>query len=66
MPDIAVLLCQITADAALNTAAYISQLAIQQVLERHVLLSVAPWLEVAMLPLFANALAGSTAACIDC
>ncbi len=33
--------CRITAEAALNTAACISQLAIQQVLRRHVLLSVA-------------------------
>jgi hypothetical protein len=43
MPDVAVLLCQITAEATLNTAVYISQLVIQQVLEqvleRHVSLS---------------------------
>ncbi len=34
MPDTAVLLCQITAEATHNTAASIPQLAIQQVLEQ--------------------------------
>ena len=41
MPDTANMLCQITAEATLNTAAYTSQLAIQQVLEKHVLLPIA-------------------------
>ena len=51
MSDTALLLCQITAGATLNTAAYVSQLTIQQMLERHVLLPIA--------------LAGSTTAHID-